>query len=192
MNVTVTIPTLETDRLILRAPRLADSAAYVAFKTSPRAKFTGGLVAADVATGNFVKIAGQWMLRGYGLFMATLKGSPDTPIGGFGVFHTIEFAEPEFGWSLWAGEHEGQGYVTEAMRKIIPWAWDVMGVDTAQSHIDEGNDASVAVAKRLGATLDARQTEIANAPGGEFYSDDPADRDDPLVNIWRHHRGALI
>lgn len=47
-------------------------------------------------------------------------------------------------------------------------------------------------APRLGATLDARQTEIANAPGGEFYSDDPADRDDPIVNIWRHHKGALI
>ncbi len=27
---------------------------------------------------------------------------------------------------------------------------------------------------------------IANAPGGEFLSDDG-----PLVNIWRHHKGAL-
>jgi hypothetical protein len=27
---------------------------------------------------------------------------------------------------------------------------------------------------------------IANAPGGEFHSDDG-----PLVNIWRHHKGAL-
>ena len=27
---------------------------------------------------------------------------------------------------------------------------------------------------------------IANAPGGEFHSEDG-----PLVNIWRHHKGAL-
>ncbi|PHQ82696.1 MAG: hypothetical protein COB65_08675 [Thalassobium sp.] len=53
------------------------------------------------------------------------------------------------------------------------------------AYIDEGNDASVAVAKRLGATFDARQTEIANAPGGEF------DDDGGIVNIWRHHKGAL-
>jgi hypothetical protein len=27
---------------------------------------------------------------------------------------------------------------------------------------------------------------IATPPGGEFHSDDG-----PLVNIWRHHKGAL-
>ena len=42
MTVTVTIPTLETERLILRAPQFSDANAYVAFKTSERAKFTGG------------------------------------------------------------------------------------------------------------------------------------------------------
>lgn len=180
------IPTLETSRMILRAPRLSDAGAYIGFKASDRAKFTGGPLDTNRASGNFFSIAGQWVLRGYGLFMATLKSEPDTPIGGFGVYHPLNQEEPEFGWTLYDGVHEGKGYATEAMRTIIPWAWSVLGVDTAQSHIDEGNDASVAVAKALGAAFDPETTQKANGPGGEF------DDDGPFVNIWRHHKGALL
>lgn len=186
MTQTFTIPTLETERLVLRAPQPSDMAAYVGFKTSERSKFTGGPIDAFKASTNFAAIAGQWVLRGYGLFIATTKADPDTAIGGFGIFHPLmNQEEPEFGWTLYDGANEGKGYVTEAMRTVIPWAWDVMGVETAQSHIDVGNDASVAVAKALGATFDAKQTEISNGPGGEF------DDDGPFVNIYRHHKGAL-
>jgi len=181
----LTLPTLETDRLILRTPRLQDAEYYVAYKMSARAKFTGGPIDRNAAQAGFFKIAGQWVIRGYGLFMATTRDDPETVIGGFGVFHPLKWREPEFGWTLYDVAAEGKGYVTEAMRAIIPWAWPVMGVDTAQSHIDEGNHASVAVARALGATLDAETTRIENADGGEF-----ADHDTP-VNIWRHQKGAL-
>lgn len=186
MTLTITIPTFETDRMIIRAPQFSDAAHFVAFKTSERAKFTGGPTDRDSASTQFGHLCGHWVLRGYGLFMAVLKRDPDRTIGGFGIFHPLKHEEPEFGWSLYYGDVEGHGYVTEAMRAIIPWAWSVLGVDTAQSHIDDGNDASVAVAKRLGATFDAETTRIANAPGGEFHGGDG-----PQVNIWRHHKGAL-
>lgn len=186
MNATVTIPTLETERLILRAPRIEDFEAYAGFKTSDRAVFTGGQIDRTQAMSNFWGIAGQWVLRGYGLFMAELKTGGGA-IGGVGIFHPLKYEEPEFGWTLYDAAHEGKGYVTEAMRKVIPWAWGVMGVTTAQSHIDEGNAASERVATALGATLDHVQTQIANAPGGEFYDDGTG----PRVNIWRHHKGAL-
>ena len=137
------------------------------------------------AARSFFAISGQWMLRGYGLFMAVRKEGPATPIGGFGIFHPLEQDEPEFGWTLYAAQYERQGFVTEAMRSVIPWAWGAMGVDTAQSHIDEGNEASVAVATALGATFDAQTTQKANGPGGAF------DDDGPFVNIYRHHKGAL-
>ncbi len=190
MTTTVTFPTLETERLILRVPRLSDVSGYVAYKASERSKFTGGPIEAGKSSTYFAAISGQWLLRGYGLFVAATKTDPDTVIGGFGVFHPLmNQEEPEFGWTLYDAKFEGKGYVTEAMRTIIPWAWGVMGVDTAQSHIDEGNEASVAVARALGATFDAEQTKIANAPGGEFYEDE--NETAPLVNIWRHNKGAL-
>ena len=186
MSLTVTIPTLETERLILRAPRLEDFDAYAGFKTSERAVFTGGRIDRAQAMSNFWGIAGHWVLRGYGLFIAQLKGD-DAAIGGVGIFHPLKYEEPEFGWTLYDAAHEGKGYVTEAMRRIIPWAWGPMGVTTAQSHIDDGNVASERVASALGAALDVAQTEIANAPGGEFYDDGSG----PRVNIWRHHKGAM-
>ncbi len=186
----VAIPILETERLILRGPRMADTKFYVAFKTSDRSRFTDGPLDAATATGLFSEVAGQWIIRGYGLFMATTKTDPDTVIGGFGVFHPAHQEEPEFGWSLYDSQYEGQGFVTEAMRCVISWAWDVMGVDTAQSHMHAGNDASIVVAQRLGATPDHEQTRIANAKGGQFY-DPQADPDTPKVTIWRHRRGPL-
>lgn len=187
MSLTVTIPTFETERLVLRPPQLSDAGVFIAFLMSERAKFVGGLVGEGHAARSFASFAGQWVLRGYGLLIGALKSDPKTPIGGFGVFHPAHIEEPEFGWTLYDASHEGKGYVTEAMRKIIPWAWDVIGTDTAQSHIDDGNDASVAVARALGATFDAAETERANAPGGDFYDDDGG----PTVNIWRHRKGAL-
>jgi len=186
MTSAYSIPTLETDRLILRGPRQSDLDSYVAYKRSERAKFTGGPIDREKASLHFTALTGLWTLRGYGLFMATLKTNPNDVIGGFGIIHQLfNQEEPEFGWTVYDPTFEGKGYVTEAMRTIIPWAWDVMGVDTAQSHIDDGNEPSVAVARALGATFDEKQTAIANGPGGEF------DNDGPLVNIYRHHKGAL-
>jgi len=145
----------------------------------------GGPITTEAAKQSFFALTGTWLLRGYGLFVATLKSEPDARVGGFGVYHPAKHEEPEFGWSVWSGRFEGKGLVTEAMRAIIPWAWTVLGVNTAQSHIDEGNTASAAVARALGATLDTDQTEIANAKGGEFFDEDVH------VHIWRHHKGAV-
>ena len=186
MTLTVKIPTLETERLVLRPPQLSDAKAFMDFLMSPRAEFVGGPVAEGHAARSFASFPGQWLLRGYGYFIGALKTDPETPLGGFGVFHPVHIEEPEFGWALYNAADEGKGYVTEAMRTVIPWAWDHIGTDTAQSHIDEGNEASVAVARALGATFDAEETRIANAPGGDFD-----DEDGPHVNIWRHHKGAL-
>ncbi|WP_375281516.1 GNAT family N-acetyltransferase [Pseudooctadecabacter sp.] len=185
MTLTATIPTLETERLVLRAPDLGDADRYIAYKMSERSKFTGGPIDREKAAGQFMAIAGQWVLRGYGLFMTALKDAPGDVIGGFGIFHPYYQKEPEFGWTLYDAKYEGKGYVTEAMRAIIPWSWDVMGVTTAQSHIDEGNAPSAAVARALGAKPDPDETKIANAPGGEFANHYTH------VNIWRHHKGEM-
>lgn len=189
-GTTVHIPTLATTRLILRAPRMQDTKFYVAFKTSQRSKFTDGPHDSATATALFSEVAGQWIMRGYGLFMCTTKEDPDTVVGGFGIFHPHHQTEPEFGWTIYDAQFEGQGYVTEAMRAVIPWAWDNIGIETAQSHVHVGNEASVIIAQRLGAQFDAEETRIANSEGGQFY--DPArGRDNPKVHIWRHTKGAL-
>lgn len=179
--VTVEIPTLETERLILRAPTIEDSAAFAAFLKTARSVYVGGPVAdTRAATRAFGHVAGLWVLRGVSSFTGCLRDG--TPIGFFGPWWPANWPETEFGWSLWDAAHEGQGYVTEAMQTILPWTWEHTGLSTAISVIDQGNSRSIAVAERLGATLDAKATEAANQPGSPFHE---PDGDEALV--YRHH-----
>ena len=186
MTQTVTIPTLETERLILRAPAMSDTDGFSDLYADERSRFIGGPNPDRKATARaFGHVAGLWVLRGVSSFVADVKGGP-TSIGSFGPWHPYHWPELEFGWTLWSAEHEGKGYVTEAMRTIIPWTWDRVDVDSAISVIDESNTASVRVAEALGATFDADATDRYNAPGAVFH-DDVRD----IALIYRHRRGAL-
>lgn len=184
MTCAVTIPTLETDRLILRAPLVSDFDIFAAFMETDRTKYIGGSMDLRGAARIWGNFAGQWVLRGYGSFVACLRDG--TPIGGVGLWHPMNWPEPEFGWTLWSPDHEGHGYITEAMRRIMPWAWGVIGTNTAVSFIDAPNAASAGVAQRLGAQIDAETTATLNAAGGLFH-----DPDGKVVNVWRHQKGAL-
>ncbi len=185
-GLTVHIPTLETERLILRAPQMSDCEPMMDFMATERSKFVGGPKDRRDAMRGFGHIAGLWVTRGYSLFIGALKDSPDTPIGAFGPYYPLDWPELEFGWSIWDSDHEGHGLVTEALRTLIPWSWDKIGRDTAISFIDEGNARSIRVAKTLGACLDNEATRTANMSDGLF--DDGEETD---VLVYRHHKGAL-
>lgn len=185
MTHATSIPTIKTERLTLREPRVDDFDRFAAFMLSDRTKHIGGpFDSVKDANRMWGNLAGMWVLRGYGSFVACLQDG--TPIGSMGPWHPIIWPEPEFGWTLWSDEYEGNGYVTEAMSTIIPWAWDVMAAESIVSYIDEPNTASAAVAQRLGATLDAQATRALNAPGSLFH-----DPDSPDTHVWRHRKGAL-
>jgi len=189
MTTTVTIPTLETERLILRAPRMEDTHVFVAFLKSDRAKYIGGPYSEEddrIATRIFGHVAGLWVMRGYGLFIAERKDTPGKAIGGFGPWHPVQWPEPEFGWSLYDADSEHQGFVTEAMRVIIPWTFEHTGFDTFTSYIDTPNENSIRVAEALGAVFDDAATKSINGPDGLFH--DPDDYD---VLVYRHTKGRL-
>ena len=155
------IPTIETERLILRAPKFEDFEPLSAFYADDRSKFVrDGEMTADKCWRTLAHVAGQWVLRGYGMFVLTLKGD-DAPLGATGAFHPIEHPERELGWSLWAAEHEGHGYITEAVIACRNYVYDVHKWATAVSYIEPENAASIKVAERLGCVLD----ETAKSPG---------------------------
>ncbi len=153
MAATLTIPVFDTARLTLREPRMSDVDAFAAFLHSDRARFVGGpgRTFFDSARA-FGHLAGVWLLRGYGPHVWCLHDG--TPIGHGGPWYPRVWPEPEFGWCLWDGAHEGQGYATEAMTTLRDWAFTALGLPTAVAYIDPGNDASCRVAERLGGVLD--------------------------------------
>lgn len=174
---TVTIPTLETDRLRLRAPKLEDHAPFASFLSSPRAAFVGGpLTDPMVLSRVFGHAAGMWLLRGFGTFIFERK-SDGVAIGHGGPWQPMPWPEPELGWCIWRDDDEGEGYVTEAMTTIHRWVFEHLGWTTAVSYIDTDNHRSAAVAKRLGAVLDPG----APCPPGE---------DPDGLNVYRHSRGG--
>lgn len=149
-------PTLETQRLILRAPEAGDYPAWESFYLSPRATFIGGGPELDAgrAWRAFAALVGHWALRGYGVF-ALVDRRTGQAIGGCGPWFPELWPEREISWTLWRAKDEGQGFMTEAAQAVLPYAFDVLNWQSAVSYIDPANARSAALAERLGAVRDA-------------------------------------
>ena len=150
------IPTLETDRLLLRAHSLDDMDAFAAFYASDHAKFVGGPMTRELAWRTLALEAGHWLLRGFGRWAIVEKDSGRW-VGITGLWYPEGFPEHELGWDL-AEDATGKGYATEAAKAARAYAYDSLGWTTLISLVADGNDASAAVAKRMGARADGRFT----------------------------------
>ncbi|MEM7641457.1 MAG: GNAT family N-acetyltransferase, partial [Pseudomonadota bacterium] len=103
------IPTLTTDRLILRAPEARDHPAYAAFYASERSHIIGGPLDETAAWKVLTNDRGHWPLRGFG-WWALDDGTGC--IGSCGFHLPAGRPDVELGWSLFSAT--GQGYATEA------------------------------------------------------------------------------
>ena len=168
MTTVVTIPTVETARLRMRAPRLDDFEAHAAFRASARAQAVGGPYPRSTSFDHLAAIVGQWQLRGYGRWLVADRET-DAPLGIVGLFHPEDWPEPEIGWSLYDGA-EGRGIGFEAAQAARAFAYDSLGWTTVASLIAPDNLRSIALARRLGAEPDGTYTHPAHG----------------LLQIWRH------
>jgi RimJ/RimL family protein N-acetyltransferase len=149
---TVTFPTLETERLILRKPGAQDAKRATDFWVSERARFVGGHVSRFQAWKQFTHMVGHWDVRGFGLFAVNENGSDDI-IGMVGPYFPDGWPEREIGWVLFDG-YEGRGFALEAASATLDFARNALGWTEIVHYIDAGNDASVRLAERLGPSLD--------------------------------------
>lgn len=146
-------PVLETDRLILRAVAGQDIALGAAFLGSDRSRYMGGPYDRFEAWVHACHQIGHWAARGFGPFAICRKGT-DAAMGEAGPFYPDAWPEPELGWSLWTPEAEGKGYAFEAAKAARRHAYGTLGWTTAVSYIDPDNTRSIALAERLGCSLD--------------------------------------
>lgn len=151
-----TIPTLETERLILRAMRVGDFPRVRDYFTDPASRFTGGPADDIDSWRGMAQAMGQWVLRGFGMFALEDKAR-GLFIGATGGFRPIDWPENEIGWWLHP-DARGHGFITEAARRARSWLYAERGWTTAVSYIVPDNAASQRVAERLGAVV---ETEIA-------------------------------
>ncbi|MGH1354680.1 MAG: GNAT family N-acetyltransferase [Thalassovita sp.] len=162
------IPTLETDRLILRAPREEDVRAELDFYASDASRFVGGPMRPDQVWRQQATIMGHWLFRGYGYWAAVAKDT-GAYLGRIGLWFPEGWPEREIGWTLLPAA-QGNGYATEGGAALRQYAYETLGWDTAISLIAPENAASQAVARRLGARF---ETHLDHPRFG-------------TVEIWRH------
>lgn len=150
----VHIPVIETERLILRGWREEDfGGLFVLFSDPEATRFIGGIKDAPNTWRQLATYAGHWLLKGWGPFAVTLKSTGET-IGYCGPWDPYGKAlEAEITYGL-AKAHHGHGYATEAVRAAVSYAYDGLKWPTAISYIDEKNDASLGVVRKLGALQD--------------------------------------
>ena len=148
----MSFPVLHTERLTLRAPRLADFEPYAAFFASNRSIYQDGPLNRAQAWKEFATVVGQWALRGYGAWSIEER-STGAYVGEAGIFHAAHYPEPEIGWMMLA-DAEGKGFAREAALAVRAFAYGKLGLKTLVSYIDTGNARSIRLAERLGAARD--------------------------------------
>ncbi len=163
----MSIPTIGTERLILRPPVFEDFEAYRLLMASPRSVGMGGPFDTRAAWGMFCHDIACWALFGHGALMIERRADGRC-VGQVGIIHGPLFPEKELGWLLYEG-FEGQGYATEAALAMKDWAFGTLRLQTLVSYFDPENAGSIAVGTRLGGV-----------------PDDAAERQDPEDVVLRY------
>jgi RimJ/RimL family protein N-acetyltransferase len=148
------IPTLETERLILREWRETDFPSYARDCADPDVmRYVGGKTFTTLeAWRSMAYIVGHWALRGYGYFALEEKGTGEY-VGRVGVQYPVGWPDFEIGWTISKGRWR-RGYALEAARVTLDYAFEAVGRDHVISLIHPENVASIGVATRLGETLE--------------------------------------
>ncbi|MCP5073264.1 MAG: GNAT family N-acetyltransferase [Rhodobacteraceae bacterium] len=165
------IPTIETERLILRGPVESDFEALATFfADEPRSAGFGGPLNREEAWRWFASSIGHWELRGYG-FWTIEERATGAVCGITGVWFPEGWPEPELGWVIYAN-FEGKGIAKEAAVAARYHAYRHFGFVTLSSNILPGNTRSVALAERMGAVYERTYENVTH--GTEFVYRHPA------------------
>ena len=156
-DVAVAAPTIESERLVLRAHRLDDFPDYAAMYADARfVRFLdeGAPLSEERAWPKFLRFPGGWRFQGFGLWAIEERASRHF-IGNVG-FSTHRRAAapllddiPEIGWSL-APLAQGKGYAVEAAQRALAWIDSRGRWGRTACVIEDGNERSVRVAERCG------------------------------------------
>lgn len=168
------IPTLETERLILRPWRNEDVEYFYRIGADEEIRrYIGGVQGRNDSWRTFAAVRGHWYLRGHGFWAVERKDTGEL-IGALGVLRHETWPGLEIGWQL-SKEHWGHGYATEGARAAQDWAFITQPVDSVISCVDPDNVNSQKVAKRLG---NVKGRPVTMTLIGETFT----------VDVWEKHR----
>jgi RimJ/RimL family protein N-acetyltransferase len=151
----MTVPLLETPRLILREYRHADYRHVRAMWANPRTTrdFEAYVFDEEMCWLRFLRNWGQWATMGFGYWAIEDRAGAFAGTAGFMAAHRdvdLPYADlPEAGWVL-APSHHGQGLGLEAMTAALAWADAHLDAPATWCMIAPRNLASQKLGVRLG------------------------------------------
>jgi RimJ/RimL family protein N-acetyltransferase len=169
MNGSPVAPTLETERLLLRAHKISDfdDSASMWADQNVVAQISGAPLTKEQSWSRLLRYSGHWNLLGFGYWVVVLKANGSF-LGevGFADYHrdtepSLE-GKPEAGWVFNVPSH-GKGYATEAAKGMLTWADENLPNEHTSAIFNPTHLASINVAKKVG---------FSNAISGRYGSDD--------------------
>jgi RimJ/RimL family protein N-acetyltransferase len=153
------MPTLATERLLLRPWRETDKSPFAALNNDPRVYATlAGPMLRNDSDALADRITAHIDAHGWGLWAVEVPDVADF-IGFVGLslprFEAHFTPCVEIGWRL-AFEHWGHGYATEAARAVLRFGFETLQLGEIVSFTTTSNTRSRAVMARLGFAHDAR------------------------------------
>jgi RimJ/RimL family protein N-acetyltransferase len=170
----MTAPSLETERLILRAHRLQDFADCAALWGDPIVtRFIFGTPQApEECWSRLLRYAGHWLLLGFGYWVVEEKATGKF-LGEVGFADFKRAIEPplgnapEAGWVFAPAAH-GKGFALEAVQAIHIWGAKHFQTSNSACLIAPENEPSIRLAAKVG-YREAVRTSYKGTPVIIFY-----------------------
>ena len=161
------IPTLETERLILRGLRVSDAEDMYDYARRPSVtQYLSWNPHTDIGeTREYLTYVGQRYRTGDFYDWGVVDKESGRMIGkcGFTSFdHPNDSAE--IGYVL-NPSFQGKGLATEAVRRVLDFGFIELGLHRIEAHFIEGNTASLRLMERLGMTLEGYAKESMRIKG---------------------------
>jgi RimJ/RimL family protein N-acetyltransferase len=150
------VPTLETERLVLRAHRVEDFPGVAALWSDPAVvRFISGVPQTlEESWSRLLRYAGHWRLLGFGYWAVEEKATGNFlgEVGFADMKRAIEpplGTTPEAGW-VFASSAHGKGFALEAVRAIHTWGAKKFQTSTSACIIHPENESSIRLAAKIG------------------------------------------
>ncbi len=155
------IPTLKTQRLILRPPCADDYSVYKAFyRDEVASKAYGGPLTDLQSWKKLAADIGHWHIKGFGMWSVEEQQS-GLMIGGCGLVWPGGYPRSELTWWVMPFARR-KGYALEASTAAIDFAYHDLNWDIVETHMNDENLA----AKNLVLKLGGRIIERGSFPDG--------------------------
>ncbi|ETT48694.1 GNAT family protein [Paenibacillus sp. FSL P4-0338] len=161
------ITELQTERLVLRQMRTADSTSLFSIWSDPEvtrfmniSSFTDECQAVEM-----IELLDNLATENQAIRYSIMEAESGRIIGSCG-FNTLDYdnAKAEIGYDL-SRECWGKGYVPEALRALIDYAFDTLGFNRIEAKAQPANINSIKVLQKLNFSLEGTLRQCEQSKG---------------------------